>query len=121
MNDPAHNRVRAPAEKIELRGLTVRSEREGDVHILRLEGELDLVNGDEIHRALERVQDSDAVTTVVDLSGLTFIDSTGIRLLLTADSRARRDSHRLMLIPGPPNVQRVFEICGVRDVLPFAD
>lgn len=122
MTEPADNRVRSPAERIsELRGLTLRSEREGDVHTLRLEGELDIVNCDEIERELKRIQNSDASRIVVDLSALRFIDSTGIRLLLTAHARAQSDAHRLTLIPGPRSVQRVFEICGVRDMLPFAD
>jgi anti-anti-sigma factor len=51
---------------------------------------------------------------------LTFIDSTGLRLVLEWDSVARRDGLRLRLRPGPPAVQRVFEVTGVIERLPFA-
>lgn len=76
--------------------LTMRSEREGDVHTIALFGEL-------------------------DLSGLTFMDSTGVRLLVNANTRARTDDCRLTLVRGPAAVQRVMELSGVDELLPFAD
>ena len=58
-------------------------------------------------------------TVVLDLSETTFLDSTGVRLVLDANARARAGSTRLVLLPGPPQVQRVFEVCGLNDMLPF--
>ena len=101
--------------------LTVRSERDGVLHTIRLEGELDLATAEELERELLRVEGSDALSIVLDLSGLEFIDSTGVRLLIQADARSRANSNRLALLRGPRAVQRVFELIGILDRLPFAD
>jgi anti-sigma B factor antagonist len=100
--------------------LTVSSEREGDVHTISLTGDLDVATAQAVQRELERVEATDALSIVVDLSGLVFVDSAGIRMLLNADARSRADGHRLMLLPGSGAVQRVFEICDVQRKLPFA-
>jgi anti-sigma B factor antagonist len=101
--------------------LTINTDREGDVHTIRPVGELDLATADELQRELERVEATDAESIVLDLSGLKFMDSTGVRLLITADARSRSDSNRLVLLRGPTVVQRVLELSGVETRLPFAD
>jgi anti-sigma B factor antagonist len=100
---------------------TMRSERRGDVHTICPCGELDLATAGGVQRELKRVEASDARSIVVDLSGLTFMDSTGVRLVLSAHARSRTDSNRLTLVRGPAAVQRVLELCGVAGLLPFAD
>ena len=101
--------------------LTVQSERDGIVHTVRLEGELDLATAEQLEHELLRVEGSDALTIVLDLSALQFIDSTGVRLIIQAHARSRADSQRLALLRGPRAVQRVFELTGILDRLPFAD
>ena len=56
---------------------------------------------------------------VVDLGGLEFIDSTGLRLLVMAAERSH--DGRFSLLRGPKQVHRVFEITDLVDRLPFAD
>jgi anti-sigma B factor antagonist len=119
MMQQAPQRGRA-TELLELGQLTIRSEREGDMHTIALAGELDLDGADRVQLELERVEATDALLIVVDLSGLTFMDSTGVRLLTHAYARSRAGSDRLMLLRGSADVQRVFELCGVDDLLPFA-
>jgi anti-anti-sigma factor len=97
------------------------SERHGVLHTIRVEGELDLATAEQLERELVRVEGSDALSIVLDLSALEFIDSTGVRLILQADARSRADSQRLALLRGPRAVQRVFELTGILDRLPFAD
>jgi anti-anti-sigma factor len=101
--------------------LTVHSERDGILHTVRLEGELDLATAEQLEHELLRVEGSDALSIVLDLSALEFIDSTGVRLIIQADARSRADSRRLALLRGPRAVQRVFELTGIVDRLPFAD
>lgn len=101
--------------------LTVRSQRDGVLHTIALEGELDLATAEDLQRELLRVEGSDALSIVLDLSALEFIDSTGVRLLLQASARSRANSNRLALLRGPRAVQRVFELTGILDRLPFAD
>ena len=100
---------------------TLTSERDGDGHMICVFGELDVATAGALEAELQRVEATDARPIVVDLSGLTFMDSTGIRLLVAADARARADSDRLRLRRGPHAVQRVVELSGLDDVLPFVD
>jgi anti-sigma B factor antagonist len=116
---PERERRRA-VRLLELDHVTVASEREGDMHTIALAGELDVAAAGRVQHELERVEATDALSIVVDLSGLTFMDSTGVRLLMEAQARARADYDRLLVLRGPAPVQRVFELCGVDDLLPFA-
>ena len=114
-------RVRSRSlQLLELGRLTMSSEREGDVHTIGLAGELDLVNAAAVQDELDDAESSDALSIVIDLSRLTFIDSTGVRLVLAAHARAG-GAGRLLLLRGSAPVQRVFEICGVDALLPFVD
>jgi anti-sigma B factor antagonist len=51
---------------------------------------------------------------VLDLRGVSFIDASGLRLLLLADARARHDGLDLTLLPGAAT-ERLFQLAGVRD------
>lgn len=102
-----------------LGSLIVRSEREGDAHIVELVGELDLDGAPRLEAELRSAEASDASSIVVDLGQLEFIDSTGIRLLLMASERCAEG--RLAILRGPKQVHRVFEITDLADRLPFAD
>ena len=115
---PAQSR----AERIiELGQLTLRSRRDGDVHTIALTGEMDLSNAGEVERELLHAKATNARAIVLDLSGLQFTDSTGIRLLIAADARSRADSCRLTLTRPPAAVARVLCIAGVDELLPFSD
>ena len=84
-----------------------------------LEGELDFQTAFDVEMRLE-----DAIArnerVVVDLGSLDFIDSTGIRALLEVHKAAQREGVELTLLPGSPPVQRVFEVAGLLDELPFS-
>jgi anti-sigma B factor antagonist len=108
-------------EIMQLGRLEMGSERDGDVHAIDLRGELDLRNADDVERELTRVEATDVRSIILDLSGLTFVDSTGIRLVLQAQQRSQRDGNRLVLLRAPANVQRVFAMTGIEDMLAFAD
>ena len=97
------------------------SERHGDDHVIALTGELDLSDADRVSAEIVRVEDSDARHIILDLSGLQFIDTSGVRLIVEADARSRVDGNRLRLRRGPQAVQRVFEITGLSDRLPFIE
>ncbi len=101
--------------------LEIRAERDDDEHVIALTGELDLDGAERVEQELLRAEATDARRIVLDLSDLRFIDSTGIRLILAADARSRADGDRLVLIRGPQAVQRVFELTGIVDLMPFED
>ena len=109
------------ADVVRLGQLRMDSELLGDVHTIRLAGELDIATAKRVELELERVAATDARTIVVDLSALTFMDSCGLRAMLMADARLRDAPSRLAIRRGPPAVQRIFEISGLRDLLPWTD
>jgi anti-sigma B factor antagonist len=86
---------------------------------IALRGELEVATVERADEALSQleVRTSDAV--VLDLSGVTFIDSTGLRFVLGVDRRARQDGWRLALVPAPPEVQRTFQLTRLEEQLPF--
>jgi anti-sigma B factor antagonist len=88
---------------------------------LALRGELDTASVPVLHRAISQICESPAETTSVtlDLSGLMFIDSTGLAEIILTALRCEHDGRELTLIRGPRAVQRLFELTGTIDALPF--
>ena len=97
--------------------LTVSSD--DGVRVVAVSGELDLDTMGELNAAL--AADDGLGTTVVDLRGLTFIDSSGVSGVLAAARRARDAGARLVCVPGPPPIQRIFELTGVDTVLEWVE
>jgi anti-sigma B factor antagonist len=79
----------------------------GGKHILRLVGEVDLATAPKLEAAIERIAAEGAELTL-DLRGVTFIDSTGLRLLTVQSRRFEQAGVDFELIPGPPHIQRLF-------------
>jgi anti-sigma B factor antagonist len=101
--------------------LDVRTEdRDGLVH-MALVGELDLSSVAKVQEELRRVEAGLPATLVVDLSKLTFLDSTGLRCIVTADERAREQGRRIVIVRGPDAVQRVFAITRLEERLEIVD
>jgi anti-sigma B factor antagonist len=101
--------------------LDVRSEdRDGLVHVA-LRGELDLSSTPKLEDELERVEADAPQTLVLDLSKLVFLDSTGLRALVTADERGREAGRRVVIVRGPDPVQRVFSITRLEERLEMVD
>ncbi len=80
-------------------------------------GELDLVTAPRLEECLNGVVDSTDGDVVVDLANVTFIDSTGLRVLLVAHDRLAESDRTLAV--GNPSVQvvRLLEICGLGNVI----
>ena len=94
----------------------------GDSAVVALSGELDVAGASLIERELARiVADHGATDLVLDLSGLEFMDSTGLRMVVLADERTRAEGRKLTLVRGRPDVQRVFEITRMEERLHFVD
>jgi anti-sigma B factor antagonist len=94
-------------------------ERDGLVHVA-LRGELDLSTVGKVDDELQRWEGSTR-DVVLDLSRLTFLDSTGLRCVVRADERAKEDGRRLVVVKGPEAVQRVFEITRLEERLELVD
>ncbi len=103
-----------------LGGLAVRTRLDADAVIVVLVGELDLLVVPMVRDALVRALREPRQRLTIDLSGLTFIDSSGLHALLQADKSCRDAGRILTIRPGPPSVQKVFELTKTIDCLPFA-
>lgn len=94
--------------------------REGERTKAALSGDFDMAATFTVEPALERALEEPGVSALtLDLSELSFIDSTGIGVLCRLEAEARARGVELAIVPGPRHVQRVFELTGVSDALPF--
>jgi anti-anti-sigma factor len=87
--------------------------------VVAVPGELDIANAAAVEAALLAADASGADEIVVDLSGLRFMGSVGLRLLLEADERAQARGRRLTLRASAP-VQRIIDLAGLTATLPVA-
>jgi len=95
-------------------------DRDGLVHIA-LRGELDLSSAAKLQEELRRVEAGSPPVLVLDLTKLVFLDSTGLRCLVTADERAKEGGRRVVIVRGPDPVQRVFSITRLEERLEMVD
>ncbi len=91
-----------------------------DAAWIRLSGELDLATAPQLTMRLDEALIS-ARLVVIDLRQLTFMDSTGLAVLINAHNRARRGERRLVLIRGPLQVDRLLKLTGLADRLEITD
>jgi anti-sigma B factor antagonist len=87
--------------------------------VVRPRGALDLATAEPLEAELRRVEATDAGAIRLDLTGIEFMDCSGIRVLVEADRRSRRNGGRLRLTRGVGQVERVIRLTGVDAILPF--
>jgi anti-sigma B factor antagonist len=80
---------------------------------MALYGEFDIGSADDAGRALHELLGRDLDSVVVDVSGLEFIDSTGVRFLVDGSDEARAFGVELSLVYGGDPVRRVLTVSGV--------
>jgi anti-sigma B factor antagonist len=95
-------------------------DHDGLAHVV-LTGELDLSTIDRLEQELARVEGAGPTTVALDLTRLTFLDSSGLRVIVSADQRARRENRRFVVVRGPDTVQRVFSITRLDEQLDLVD
>jgi anti-sigma B factor antagonist len=82
-------------------------------------GELDMGTQDELRTVLREHAARGAVT--LDLAGIRFLDTSGLRLILETAEAARREGFGFTVLRGNAAVQRLFEIAGVAELVPFGE
>jgi anti-anti-sigma factor len=102
-------------------GLVIQRSIDAGGIVLELAGELDLESAPEFERHVQELQPSNPGRLLIDLSGLKFMDSTGLAVMVRAGRSARDNDYRLLLRPGPPQVQRLFELTGVLEHFAFEE
>jgi anti-sigma B factor antagonist len=98
--------------------LEVHVREEGRAVHIRPAGDLDLAGVSALAESIEAAR-ATGKAIVLELDGLDFLDSSGLNLILATWEAARRDGTPFTLTPGRANVQRVFRVAGLDDVLPF--
>jgi anti-sigma B factor antagonist len=84
--------------------------REGDVTVIGVEGELDLASAPRLKEPLEAALEDPGCGVVLDMSRVTFMDSTAFRVL--SDARRRHEHVPLAISCRNRNVLRIFKIAG---------
>jgi anti-anti-sigma factor len=86
---------------------------EADRLIVRLEGELDMANAPLLQSAIDDAGIDAKAMLVLDLQALQFMDSTGLRILLSLREHALEHGHEFAVTPGTQQVQRLLSLTGV--------
>lgn len=94
--------------------------RDEAVHLL-LSGELDLSTVTQLEPELELVEQANPKLVILDLRNLKFLDSTGLRLIIEANSRAQEKGLRLAVVRGPDQINRLFDVTGISSKLLLVD
>jgi anti-anti-sigma factor len=84
-------------------------------------GELDMSTTGELTAEIRQLWRSGFSRVILDLRGATFIDSSGLHAIVDEHAAATADGRDFSIIPGPPAVQRIFEVTGMETWLPFLD
>ena len=90
-----------------------------DGNVVAPRGELDIATQGQLRAVLEQEAKNGSVT--LDLTGLRFMDTSGLRLILETAEAARRAGRELAVLRGEPAVQRPFDLAGVAELVPFRD
>jgi anti-anti-sigma factor len=98
-------------------GITVSAQETATTIALR--GEWDLAQALRMRGATSDVLQRSPKCVVLDLTRLSFIDSTGVRGVIELHNRSEQQNVHLVIVPGPRAVQRVFELLGLTELLPF--
>jgi anti-sigma B factor antagonist len=91
-----------------------------DAGWVRVAGELDIATVPQLQRTLREAQ-SQAQLVVLDLRELAVMDSSGVHAIVDASIRARQAGHRLVLVHGPPHIDRLFTLTGCSDEVEIGD
>lgn len=89
--------------------------------VLAFSGVLDLETVQAAEAAFAAAEEQQPKRVVVDLSDVEFIDSTGLRLIVSADTRIRQNGRLLQIVKGPDRVHRVFRMTLMNERLAFID
>jgi anti-sigma B factor antagonist len=119
-------RKRAPADEVARDALQTAAKIEishdGETMLMKLRGQLDVSSRRRFAEKLREVRAAEPEQLVIDLRELTFVDSTGLSLLLKANNASREDHFQLRVVRSPAAiVQVVLEATGVEEFLPFVD
>ncbi|MFZ2655695.1 MAG: anti-sigma factor antagonist [Victivallales bacterium] len=99
--------------------MTINQRKEGDVTILQVQGRLDSTTAQDADRSLATLIGGGTLEVVLDLSGLEYVSSAGLRVFLSAAKRMKQAHGKLALASPAPQVKQVLDIAGFSTFLPI--
>jgi anti-anti-sigma factor len=99
--------------------LIIRASADGDAFTLLLSGEIDLLTSTQLNRELDMALDRDPPPAALrlELAEVSFMDTTGVAVLLKGRRRAHEVGCRFTVISTSPTIARLFEITGLAGLL----
>jgi anti-sigma B factor antagonist len=97
-----------------VRSIEINQTQSGNMLILSLSGKIDAMTSKELEAALNSLTGHDGVNIVLDMGGVEYISSSGLRILMAALNRVRQSHGDLVLTSLQPMVMEVFEITGIK-------
>ena len=83
----------------------------GDAAVVSVRGDIDLTTFGAVESALDAARGKGSVV-VLDLRAVGFMDTSGLRVVISQQLRGEADGHRFVVVPGSDKVRRLFEIAG---------
>lgn len=100
---------------------SVMTEISGLERRVRASGELDIAARDALELALTAAEAQGTGHVVLDLRGVSFMDSAGVHAAVDSERRCKASGASLRVVPGSDRVQRLFRLTGTETLLPFSD
>jgi anti-anti-sigma factor len=97
--------------------LHVQADRDGDRLTIAVAGEIDTATSPEVERFVRESLDGDVKLVELDLAGVEFIDSSGLRALVVAQQTVSNAGGVLRVVRPSSQVERLFELTGLGDTL----
>ena len=98
--------------------MDIKTERNDGTLIAKAEGRIDGVNARDFEEAMKTAISSDDSTVVIDLEGLSYISSAGLRVILLIAKTLRKRNAELILCSLSDPIREVFEISGFDKIIP---
>jgi anti-sigma B factor antagonist len=97
------------------------TESQGTSSLMRIRGDLDLQVVDQVTEAFTQMEEAGPELLVVDLSRLTFMDSSGMGTIAAAHIRAEEAGRRFAIVRPPAGVRQAFDRTRLDEVINIAD
>jgi anti-sigma B factor antagonist len=101
--------------------LQVQTRQEGEVAVLAASGEVDVYTAPDLDRAITETLGDGRSRLVIDLSGVSFLDSTGLGVLVKGLKGAREADGWLHLVVTAERIRKIFDITGLDAAMPLFD
>lgn len=105
----------------EFKGLNINLEQLDGAAVLKPHGDIDMASSPLLRSRLQEAESSSAKRLVVDLSGVSYMDSSGVATLVEAMQVARRGGQQLILFGMQDRVRSIFEIAKLDSVFTIVE